>query len=577
MPLFRLSAWTRAAALPLGLIGVAAGCSLILDVDAVQCASDGDCQKVDAIRTYTCDTARSVCVAPIVADADPPDTGPGDNVVPDNCSTNQQCIDGFGGVPAICTKASPRTCVKLESEDCKVAEKTGSVANDNAIVIAAFEKEIDPEAEGRFGAYEIPFRDINANAGGLPPTVPGGSPRPLVMLRCNWDSGVAGQFDRAGKHVVGLKDVQAFLSRGHSGDSLALWNNVAQPNGIFLMLPNPISALFDKLTDNGLLYRVQPSSATGVDGMKLMVQALEAQVRADQGLSTSDKVRVAIISSNNQGFVAAADALAEALVWNEVTGTPSTKTDTSSFVQVQYDETTDKTIQETLPPAAAAIGALQAHIVLIESEVSLGPLGAVEKAYTGALKPQYLMQLYLKGPNMVAYLKGASATAVRPRIRALIFTEENGAVYSDFFNRFGQEYPGVPFVNNVYQHFYDAAYALIYGYAAGSGTSPRVTGANIAEGMQRLVPKQDGEPQYNVGRGSGGQGIISVFSGLAAPGSHIDLNGAGNRLDWDTKGSIRATSVDWNVWCVDSAGAVVKTPQIWNPKTNLLEGTYSCP
>jgi hypothetical protein len=165
---------------------------------------------------------------------------------------------------------------------------------------------------------------------------------------------------------------------------------------------------------------------------------------------------------------------------------------------------------------------------------------AIEAAWpSGVTRPFYLLSPLNYNDSALADLALDDSALVRRMLGINWASAPDTTIYDSYVGRWQFAYPEER-DRLGYENFYDAAYYLLYA-AAAAGQNLQ-SGANIAQGMNRLLSG----PAYAVGPDRMGQamGILSV------PSATIQLNGTLGPPAFNLDGTRDSPG---SVWCIDSS------------------------
>src|SRR5688572_16429246 len=175
----RLTSWSievLGVAGILALLGTQPACTVALKESAEQCSSDADCAALGSELEDTFCNERSVC-----------------QLRTEHCETNAQCVERNLGGDFICRQSDAR-CVALKTAECPrvSASSPDDLKNDDTVVLGTiyFAQLVQTFADVETAFKKVQFDLFGSGTIGLPPTKPGGTPRPIVFVNCDvlpWD------------------------------------------------------------------------------------------------------------------------------------------------------------------------------------------------------------------------------------------------------------------------------------------------------------------------------------------------------------------------------------------------------
>jgi hypothetical protein len=478
------------------LLLASSGCTLVIDANADQCASDSDCAAFDGAIC----SEEHVCVS--------------------GCSSNQYCIES-GGEYHVCDKVAHQ-CVNLLSNEC--TKVTGEWQDDSAFIFGS----ILPLQGGSqsFGAsieqaILLAVDDFKAANHGLPALVDGAPPRPLVHVSCD-DRGLAPFSLLAGKHMVDA-GIPAIVGPTFSSLVTPVVKQVTIPGNVLSISPTATSSTITSIEDNGLVWRTAPSDLIQVEALaQYFKEEIVPKVTSSTQPIDVSEIRIAVVHKGDGYGIGLADAFGEKI------GAASLG---ARYLRRNYGEQDDPKYETTV----ADVLAQRPHVVMVfgteesvelvlkpiltrwSAEVSSMPFVL---ASDGAVVPE-LWQLIEGLPSGVRSSARERTTGSVPGARSARFDNFVGR-YNSMSHAGAQDTSPDIFGP---AGAYDATYLLAYSAAYPRGG--RSTGPALAEGLSRMVPP--GVPSQ-VGQGS----INAAFEELKA-GRNIDFDGASGPLDFDVK------------------------------------------
>lgn len=578
----------RAWALSMAAGALAVGCSLFLDLDYAPCTSTEECRGRGGRFADTVCGAGGLCVAGQTTsepDADTP------VVIP--CTTNVECRDKLGGVPAACNRVDPETafCAPLENERCKVFDEVvpQNWESNDAVVFGMFELG-DEGRHRRVRAAALAFDEINRfGNGGLPSVADGKNRRPIVLVNCVYDeSAVEADVDH-------LKNagVQGIIGVGSSGPYNKL-TSYSVPRKIFTI--GTTGASPEISTDQaGLSWRISPSAAHQATVLRDLARETEERVRADLSIEPAPTGKIKLSTLVVEGFgQALLNVFQAGFTFNEGN---STITSPEYLRYTVPDDVAGRIPSQEYKAAIDAIIAHQPHVIVV-----LAPsadfferlvVGRIESGWTASYRPEWLFNEYavLGGVGASSYLNANPDVAAR--IRG-IYPRSIHVGYDEFVDRYTQKFPTDSELD--LQYPYDAAYVLAYAAYAGAPTKPFPTGIDISEGARKLLPRGSVDV-FRVGpigeRGNSDE-ILRAFGALRAGG--INLEGVTNNLNFEAQiGELDIRESNLQVFCFGHCLSETQVPRCTLPGADgglgplifresgrsydgtKLTGTFDCP
>jgi hypothetical protein len=230
-------------------------------------------------------------------------------------------------------------------------------------------------------------------------------------------------------------------------------------------------------------------------------------------------------------------------------------------------------------PVNAALLEFRPHVVIAvtREEFVYKMLPALEGGWNaaapGQAKPFYILPTALSGNlDLLNYIADdapvGSSESKRKRILGVApASAEDLTLYNQFLVRFRTAYPR--FENpGGFENFYDSVYLLANAMFA-AGSVPRLTGSDIARGLQRVTT---GSTVVNVG-----PTFIADGSTALAAGGAIRLNGTMGLADFDP--GVGARRGNGSVYCVQRSGAGLSFAYDvlrYQPTNQTLSGDFPC-
>jgi Periplasmic binding protein len=471
------------------------------------------------------------------------------------CTVNADCAPE--GDDFICRKDT-LSCVKLMSEDCRVLEGSGDYKNDDAFIFASLLPQTNSavlplpdgtRAEGAgkplVKAMRVAVTDF---ADGLPPRGPGLPPRPLVMLECDDQSNldVARQ---AARHVVDV-GLPAILGPMFSGFTRAVANEVTIPGGVFTNSPTASASNLTGLFDDGLVWRMAPSSDVQGGGLTALMDIVEFDptIRTQLRLGPTDPVKVASVFKGDDFGIGLSTQLRDKLLFN---GDKATAAKNEGFyLPFQYGDPNNPAVPK--PEYSRVVDELIAkrpHFVFLlgVEEINTEVLPLLEERWGNDFpRPFYLSAPGPYARSLFDFVGGAGAQYdVRRRVFGIVPGTNNEAFrvfrsnYDSGLDEDGSSFDIREADTSGPSHSYDAVYLLAFA-AASLGDQP-ITGAALAGSMGKMV---SGEVIK-----AGPQQLSDAFRILTSGAGTIDFDGASGPASFDlTTGDSNVS--DMQIWCM---------------------------
>jgi branched-chain amino acid transport system substrate-binding protein len=427
--------------------------------------------------------------------------------------------------------------VQIVSSECTTV--VGDYKNDNAVLVGSLAPTTGSDATtGKpiENAIKLAVGDFEKGANGLPPRPGTSARRPIVLVGCD-DSN---EPVKAAAHLVDDLGVQAVIGAAFSGVTIKVATDVTIPKGALLVSPSATSVAITSLQDNGLVWRTSPSDTLQASALALLVPQVEATVRQEYSIQPATPIKLAIVHKGDAYGAGLADTLQAKLQFN---GKAALDNGTN-YLRFDYGD------PDATPPTTKYAEAITAvlnhkpHILLIfgVNEGVNEIFKPITQQWSGSTghEPRYLFsdgglltELWTTvGSNdklrkrVLGTVPGTNNNLFKT-FRAAYVTSITDGTSPDTFGAAGG---------------YDALYLIAYSVVA-AGDKP-LTGANLAEGMKKLVP-----PGKSVDVGM--LNINTTYPDLLA-GNSIDFNGASGPLDFDV--NTGEAQSDIQIWCLPKDG-----------------------
>jgi len=513
-------------ALGVGLLAQQGGCSVVTNETAIQCTSEQDClAQGPAFAGTTCDAATKTCLK-VASDQD-------------LCSTNRQCIDRAGGVPAICRKKD-RKCVTLQTPECPTVHQTaGQLLDDNAIVIGA----LTPAGHTELGdnmeaAMALAHKDLSTAARGLPAVDGSSGVRPLVILSCReFNAGGFESLTRAANHLAKTVNVPVVIGPVDPANDNFVLNEVFIPNRVLTILPTIVSESLTQLPNpiapTPIVWGAEiTDEATTTAAQELIAKDLEAKVRAQPGFT--GPVRVALMQEGNFFGAGGASKMEQKLRFNNKSATENFADNNYLRVDVGnlIDPVGNPAPEKKVSDAVAAVVAFKPHIVLHSyAPAAIAPtFFGLAFAWPPAVPHAYhvdLLHTWTAFAPLLDVLTAAPPLRDRVYAPAAYVPPEMQAARASWLIRFKQDnltLRSATAEGTIVQVWYDATFLAAYAIAA--NRAKPLTGENLAATLPQLLA---GQPIMT------GTDDVNKAFGLLNSGQGIDLNGLSGPMKFDPR------------------------------------------
>jgi len=539
------------------------GCSAFLELETSQCQTTRDCEALGPSFAGLECRSGSCLPPPSSVGSNGGEGAGGDTSSLKGCVSNAECVAAHLGEPYACLVRG-EDCVPLKTEACPLV--FGDYQHENAVYFGAFLNvpAAAPLSQMSTLNVRLAVDEFNGSVGGLPGG-PLGKLRPLVTVVCRNDPSLV---EAGATHLADDLAVPAILSHLPSADNKRFFVDHALPKQILVMNPGFADNTLTSLSDSGLFWHVIGDIRDVGPVYVPLLARVEAYVAA------SEPMRVAMLVSKRYAEESIANTITPLLEFNGKSITDNGENFFTVSIPALADEPT-----ADYSAVNSALLAFRPHVVIAitREEFVSKILPAVEGAWPGAAsgqaRPFYVLPTSLSGNlDLLNYLAldSGSNTSEGKRKRFVGVAPESApdlTLYNQFLVRFRSAYP--QFDNpGGFENFYDAVYLLTNAMFA-AGSVPKLTGPDIARGMQRII---SGNLSIDVGPTT----IADGFSALAA-GGNIRLNGTMGPADFDPGvGSRRGNG---SVYCVQRTGPQVSFSYDvlrYDRDARALAGTFPC-
>jgi hypothetical protein len=538
-------------------------CSVLYDLSAEQCQTDGDCARFE---NRVCEAG--VCVPDETGEAGSGPTGQGGEsnggagpAAPE-CEDNAQCIDEHFGQPYLCLKGE---CVPLATEECPVVVGVDNLRSQEPIVFGAYA--LAPDAVSRSVAtrnIELVVNEFTSKVTGLR----GEPTRTLAFVVCNSyypdvTPGTIDAFVPSLDHLVGKLEVPGILSALSARDLQAVFDQRLAEAGTFVISPYEQDGELASLPDDGRLWHLLGATTDLAPAFVALLQRTETFLRRDESflnLSAEGKLRVALVTANIAPELDIRDALLEA---------PELEAfEVESFLVESALLTEDPDLSSALDLVldfAPNIIVTLAGSEFIEQGFPIFESGTTWGDRTsGQQRPFYLLGSTMALETWATYMTQASDLnwkAFFDRLAGVAYASaEDPSLLNAYENRLKAANLDVSDPSLLFgsENVYDAAYLLINATAA-AGDLPKLTGRDLALGMRRLI----GGTPYDVGPAS----ISKVLTALDN-GDDIALNLTMGPPNWNAARGTRAGT--GSVYCLNNNNSAGEGEQPLGPNRDAL-------
>lgn len=479
------------------------------------------------------------------------------------CTTNADCVAKNLGEPYACLVPG-KECVPLKTEACP--QVFGDYQHENAVYFGAFLSmpASSPLSQMSTLNVRLAVDEFNGSVGGLPGG-PLGKLRPLVAVVCRNEQDLV---EAGAAHLIDDLNVPAILSHLPSADNKRLFVDHALGKQILVMNPGFADNTLTSLTTEGLFWHV-------IGDIRDVGPAyVPLLARIESYLKLTPPLRVAMLVSKRYAEESIANTITPNLRFNGKSVTENGSNFFSASVTALADDpSADYSSINT------SLLTFRPHVVIAitrEEFVSkILPIveGGWAAATGGQTRPFYVLptalSMNLDLLNYVGLDSGTNTSEVKRKrfVGVAPASAEDMTLYNQFMVRFRTAYP---YFENPggFENFYDATYLLANAMFA-AGSVPKLTGPDIARGMQRVI---SGSLKIDVGP----MNIADGFSALATGGS-IKVNGTMGLANFDPgTGSRRGNS---SIYCVQRSSSQLSFAYDvlrYDQSAGTLSGDFPC-
>jgi hypothetical protein len=484
------------------------------------------------------------------------------------CTSNGECLDQSSEtVPSACVAGQ---CVELLSAECPVLlPQTDRLWVENLrqsdpdpVIFGAFASS-PPELVGPDALnYELMLTEVSHAVGGLPTA--DGKRRPVLALVCKQTYTSPDAFDRAIDHLMVDVQVPGILAGLEASDLEYAFRRQGHSHRVFFMSPYDADRTLSGLVDDGLVWEILSGGEQLAPAYQPLLDTTLEYLRRNGRLATGELARVALVTTDDVSVLAAlSGALTDGVL--QINGSPARDNAPDYFRAVSI---TSSSLTNTAPDYSDALqllGDFAPHVIIgaATNEFVTTIIPAFE-AENPDVAPFYLLSpwhaqselmdsLLTRLPDLYTRIAGVNFAGAADR-----------TIYDAYQARFDAAFrvAGGPLG---LENFYDAGYYLFYAAAAASSAT-RLSGSDLASGMQRLLA---GGPAFSVGPDD----LLPAFTVLGTPGSKIVLNGAMGPPNFDPRTGSR--DEPGSIWCVDKHHKIYTDVLRLDDQDNLT-GSFPC-
>ncbi len=514
----RLLGWPgRFACLGLAGLGAIAvgslslgGCSLVLSFE--ECTTDSDC---DFGNGGTCDNGKCVSDDGTTGDGDGDGDGDGE---PTDCLTHTECVEAHGE-NWLCSPAG--TCMNGITAECQIVKWPDDTPQDKVVFVGSImptSPPFDTLVVPIQNATQLAIEDFNKEA-----TLSGGEK--LGWIGCD-SKGSADVAKVGAQHLVDA-GVPAIVGPVFSESVIAVAEDIAIPNDIFLISPTATNKAITNLVDKDLVWRPIASDIYQANALADRMNAVASQTST-----------VILYKDDAYGNDLAADTYAA------LSGPVASATKTYAYtVYPDMDDLLNE-IAGVLGPVVAD-DQPQTVVIIGTSEAALIMLSYLQVA--GQIDPLLIPQKFIMShgaiPSMSTTVNSAPDDptkqllyAIMEGVAPIVFDEENFAAFNIRYKIKFNDQDAI----TTSSLGYDSLLATAFAMSAIPEGDP-VTGPNIAAQMGKLVDANGTAISF-----SGGTSFISQAVNALSTDNTVDLHGVSGGLDFNLDtGDVRTNLLGW--------------------------------
>jgi hypothetical protein len=444
----------------------------------------------------------------------------------------------------------------------------GEYDDNDAIVIGAF---LDIPAAAPLSQVstlnvKLALNEFNESVGGLPGGQLGAL-RPLAMVVCRNEPEL---MPAGAKHLIEDVGVSSVLAHLPSAELKNLFVDYALPNETFVLNPGFADNSLTSLSSNGLFWHVIGDVRDVAPAYVPLLTRIEEYL----DVGTEEEVRVAMLVADRYAEKSIADTMASQLQFNGRSALENGDNFYSATIPALEDEPSADYSEVNL-----ALTEFAPHVVIAvtRDEFVYKILPVIEETWPVGVdaprRPFYILPTALSAnTDLLDFVSlnsygSTSAEKLQRFVGVAPAAPEDLVLYNQFLVRFITEYPEFENPGGL-ENFYDAVY-LLANAMYGAGSVPRITGNDVARGMQRIV---GGPVSVDIGPTH----IADGFSALAA-GGNIRLNGTMGPADFDP--GVGARRGQGSVYCFSQSGYTVGfTYDVlrYDASSATLVGDFTC-
>ncbi len=500
----------------------------------------------------------------------------------DTCTTHADCFltHTDDADPYACVN---NQCVELKSKECPVILPLSdngvwnTLRSTDAVILGAFAPLNNGLPEVVTRNYDLAVDEFWKHTGQGGIFTGSGQRRGIVMVVCEDYFNVSAQLLPPARHLMEELQVPGVVSALFLPDQQYIFEQVAQPNNVFMMMPLYSSQMLIDLPDDGLVWHMLSGANSLSVSYQPLVDMTVDHLKSVGSLGASEDVKLAMVKATDEPFLADTSAYLEAhLQYNgksmadNAAATPDSLYDPIN-VQSSYFDSADK--QTT---AITSILNFAPHLVIgnTVSEMLKWIIPGVEASWDaknpGRQRPFYILgALDYNDPQMPTLIAADRSLVAQPpqiplyqRIQginwpAAVDTTVYDAYQLRYESAYGGQFPG-------YENFYDATYYLLYALAA---SRTPLTGSGLVKSMLRVTK---GTTEVDVGPNDAMVQFVNQFKTDTTV--KIKVVGAMGPPNWDDFG---ARNDAGSVWCLNNFGGYVPDQLRYDSDSSMLTGT-SC-
>lgn len=477
------------------------------------------------------------------------------------CTTHLDCFtlypDDSDANPRACVQG---TCVPLKTDDCPIVLPYAdngvwsALKSTDAIIVGGFGPISGVSLNTYTRNYDLALSEFSQSGG----VFAGSTKRhQVVMVLCKENVDVQADLLPPAKHLIEELQVPAVVAALKLEDQHYVWENEAQPNGTFMIMPLYNDESLVDAQDDGLIWNMlSRADALSVTYQPLIDMTVD-HLKLAGVLGSTDPVKISQVEAMDEPFLADTGRYIDAnLQFNGQSTHDNLNADPPLYDAIAIQSSNSAPPSDTQTDAISRILSFKPHIVIgsTADEMLRYIIPGVESGWDDSSQPRpfYILGAldFNDSQMMTLVTSDHSASATPPQTilsHRILGINWPSAVDQTVDNAYLDRWKAVySSVEPGYENFYDPVYYLLYGIAA---ARLPLTGVGIVAGLQRVISTTNGTPVVDVGPGDDMDQYISLLSTNSR--QKIELVGTMGPPNWDEFG---ARNDPGSVWCVNSIG-----------------------